>query len=103
MRTVCAFLACCAVTVPADAGEVAEKFARSTLKDWKTLLGPQKESIAQDLAKDVPETERSVSLGKLAANIAECLDHLSIDDKYESGLLGAAYPECVVPAARDFK
>ena len=103
MRTVYALIASCVVAVPAGAGEVAKSFARLTLKDWKTLKAAQKISIAQDLAKDVPEKDRSVSLEKLSANIAECLDHLSIDGKYESGLLGAAYPECVVPAARDFK
>ncbi len=103
MRTIFAVMVLCVVVASAGAGELANGFAGSTLKDWKTFLAAQKVSIAQDLAKDVPEKDRSISREKLAANIMECLDHLSIDEKYVSGLLGAAYPECVVPAARDFK
>ena len=103
MRAIIAFMSLCALTVPVGAGEVAESFARLTLKDWKTFTVTRKISIAQDLAKEVPESKRSVSPEKLGDNIAECLDHLSIDSKYENGMLGAAYPECVGPAARDFQ
>ena len=103
MRTVCAVMALCLVALPVGAGQVAESFARLTLKDWTTFPAPQKVSIAQDLASEVPENKRSVSVEKLAANIAECLDHLSVDGTYENDLLGAAYPECVGPASRDFQ
>ena len=103
MRMITFSFAILAFALPVCAGEVANRFASSTLKDWKTMSAAQRRAIAEDLTKDVPEKDRRVSVEKLAANINECLDHLAADPKYESFALGKAYPECVVPAARDFQ
>ena len=103
MRTFQFFVAAMLVAGPGIAGDVANKVSASRLKDWAAMGAAQKVSVAQDLAKDVAEKDRRVTLEKLASNIETCLDHLSSDAKYENNLLGAAYPECVIPAARDFQ
>ena len=103
MKKSALILATMGIVAQASAGEVANRFAASTLRDWTAMSTAQKTLIVADLARDVPEKDRRVSTEKLAANVNECLDHLAADDKYTSSPLGTAYKECIGPAARDFQ